>query len=128
MVTKRTGGDRSTGFRDLFNAYLLELGATVTRVPVTKTTSNIEGDETLTDGTSETITVYFMREAQEWFFEKPGRIEEGDAFMLIKSDQAMNPNDKIIYDSETFRVHRVIERFVSNDKNYKQVNLFLIDV
>ena len=128
MVTKRSGGDRSTGFRDLFEQYLLELGADVVRTPVTKTTSNVDGDETLTEGTSETITCYFARDSQEWNFDKPGQVEKGDAFMLIKQDQSMNKDDKIVYEDETFRVDKVINRYVSNELNYKQVNLFLVDV
>ena len=127
MVTKRSGGDRSTGFRDLFNAYLSELGATVTRTIVTKTTSNIDGDETLTESTNESVVVYFMREGQEWEFGKEGQLEKGDAFMLIKSDQAMTKEDKITYEGEEFRVDRIINRYVANELNYKQVNLFLID-
>lgn len=126
MVTKRSGGDRATGFRDLFESYLLELGATVTRTPVVKTTSNIEGDETLTDGTPETIVVHFERHNQSWNFDKPGKIEGGDAFMLIKESQTMNVDDKITYEGESFRVHDVIDRYVSNEKNYKEVNLFLL--
>lgn len=127
MVTERTGGDRASGFRDLFDQYLVELGATVTRTTVVKSVSNIEGDESFTDDpVSTSVVCYFMREGQEWFFEKPGQIETGDAFMLIKDTQDMNKDDKITYQGETFRVDRIIDRYVSNTKNYKQVNLFLL--
>ena len=104
MVTKRSGGDRSTGFKDLFESYLGELGASVTRTPVSKTEDNITGDETLTDGTTETIIVSFKRIFQKWNFDKDGRLEGGDARMFCKAGQTINPNDKISFEGENFRV------------------------
>ena len=110
-------------FTNVINKY----GDAVIRTPVTKTISNIEGDETLTDGTPETITVYIVRKATKWTFDTIGQIEGGDAQMLTKSTQTINKNDKITWNGNTYRVQDVLNRDnPGGNVCYKTCNLFLI--
>lgn len=102
-------------------------GLELTRTPVTKTLSNVEGDEILTDGTPESIDVYFTKKTTDWVFDKEGEVEGGDAFMLTKYNQTINKNDKITYEGNTYRVQMVIDRVVNGEIVGKDCNLFLID-
>jgi hypothetical protein len=102
-------------------------GHNVLRTPVTKTESNITGDETLTDGTPEVITVYFSRKNAPWTFDKAGLIQGGDAQMLTQDSQTINKNDKIAYDGITYRVQDVLARDqIGGIVAYKTCNLFKI--
>jgi hypothetical protein len=102
-------------------------GVQVTRTPVTKTVSNSYGDETLTDGTDENIDVYFTKKTTDWWFDKEGEVEGGDAFMMTKYNQTINKNDKITYEGNTYRVKMVIDRVVNGEIVGKDCNLFLIE-
>ncbi len=112
---------------DIFINSITKYGDSVVRTPVTQTISNIEGDETLTDGTNETITVYISRKAKPWTFDKAGMIEGGDAVMLTLPTQTINRQDKITWNGNTYRVLTVINRDqLGGNVAYKACNLFLI--
>ena len=108
----------------VFTKYLEALAKSVVRTPVTKTTSNVTGDETLTDGTDETISVTFFRRETNWAMENPGLIEGADAIMLFVSTQTMNKDDKITYDSETYRVDKVVQRRLGATSIHKTAQLW----
>ena len=105
---------------------LNDIGVTVSRTPVFKSESNIDGDESFTDSTPEDITVYFHRRFQKWSFDKEGELEGGDALRMIKHDQDMEKNDKITYQDRTYRVSSVIKRYAGDTLMYRACNLFLI--
>jgi hypothetical protein len=103
-------------------------GTTVTRTPVTKTISGDYGSETLTDGTPASIDCYFSQKFPKPFFiSEEGEVESGDAFILVKSTQALNKNDKITYDSRVYRVKDTYRVVVNGTLCGIQGNLFLID-
>lgn len=109
-------------------------GRQVTHTPVVQTVSNISGQETLTDGTTKTIKVHFLRTAQSWDFEKAGFLEKGDAVMLSKHADGVKKDDKITADSQVFRVreaYNVPGVFDSTGSStsfvYTSCNLFLIE-
>jgi len=99
-------------------------GKTVSRTPVTKTTSNIGGDETLTDGSAANITGAFFRKTDSWAQDKEGLFQGADAVLLVKSDVTVNKDDKLTYDSEDYRVDSVITRRLGTTVFYKMARCF----
>ena len=109
-------------------------GRQVLHTPIVRTVSNISGQETLTDGTSVTIKVHFMRTSQRWDFEKAGFLEKGDAVMLTKYAAGVVKNDKITVGENDYRVREAFNvpgTFSSTSDatsfTYTSCNLFLID-
>ena len=105
-------------------------GETATRTPVTKTISNTYGDETLTEGTAETIDCYVsldFKKTNRYFVSKEGEVEAGDAFILVKSTQTLNKNDIIEHNDRKYRVADIYEIIVNGTLCGKQGNLFLIE-
>jgi len=100
------------------------IGTTVVRTPVTKTTSNSYGDETLTEGTAESINVYFTVYSDDWIYDKEGNIRGGNAYIMCKSTQTINLDDKITYQSIDYRVKNVIKRYVGGVCVFQDANLF----
>ncbi len=113
---------------NFINKAITGYGVNVTRTPVTKTTSNTYGDETLTDGTTETIKVFIVKKNTKWFLENAGEFEQADALMLVKYDQSITKNDKITYLSRIYRVDNVLERTAGEGQAvYKVCPLYLIE-
>jgi hypothetical protein len=105
----------------------LKYGDTVTHTPVTKTLSNVTGDETLTDGTGVNINAYIVRKNAPWFLDKAGLIQGGDALMLVSSAITITKDDKITWNSNTYRVQDVLLRNqIGGNCAYTLCNLFLI--
>jgi len=109
-------------------------GRTISHIPVVQTTSNITGQETLTDGTAVTIKAYFMRTGQSFDFQKAGFLEKGDAVVLAKIVDNVVKDDKITADSRTYRVKEaynipgVFDSTGSDtEMTYTSCNLFLIE-
>jgi len=107
-------------------------GSVVSHTPVTKTTSNKSGKETLSDGTAANIKCYFMRTGQNWDYVKAGFIERGAAVILAKYADSVAMNDKITFKGVVYRVR---ERFdvpgvfdstgANTTYTYTACNLFL---
>ena len=120
-----------TDFDNMLDNYA---GRQITHTPIVKTTSNISGQETLTDGTSVTIKAYFMRTNQLWDFEKMGFLEKGNAVMLAKYASSVVKNSKITVDGNDYRVKEAFNVPGVYDSTgsgtsfvYTACNLFLID-
>lgn len=107
-----------------FETMIDNFSKTVSRTPVTKTTSNIAGDETLTDGTPADISAAFFRKEDEWLQDKEGLIQNADAIIIVKTSQTINKNDKITYDSETYRIQKVVTRRIGTTAVYIVGQLF----
>ncbi len=104
------------------------VGVNVTRTPVTKTTSNTYGDETLTDDKGATIKVFIVKKNTKWFLEHAGEFEQADALMLTKYNQTIAKNDKITYLTRIYRVQDVLERTAGEGQVvYKVCPLYLIE-
>ena len=83
-------------------------GQLIKRIPITKTTSNTSGEETLTEGTPEMIKAYFMLTGQNWDYQKAGFIEKGDAVLLAKYEDGVKKNDLIVQEtSGTCRIKEI---------------------
>jgi len=101
-------------------------GKTISRTPVTKTTSNITGDETLTDGTPANITGAFYRAEDAWSQDKEALFQGADAVILIKNAVTLNKNDKLSFDSEDYRVNSMVTRRLGTTVFYKVGRCFKI--
>ena len=101
-------------------------GKTISRTPITKTESNISGDETLTEGTVVSITGAFFRKEDAWAQDKEGLFQGADGILMIKDGITVNKDDKITYDSEDYRVQKVITRLLGTTVFYKTARCFLI--
>ena len=108
-------------------------GQQISHTPVTRSTSNISGKETLSDGSASNIKAYFVRVGQNYDFVKAGFVERGDAVMLAKVADSVSKDDKITYQGSTYRVKEafdvqgIFDSTGSNDAYvYTACNLFLI--
>jgi len=109
-------------------------GRQIIHTPIVKTTSNISGQETLTDGTAVTIKAHFMRTNQNWDFQKAGFLEKGNAVVLSKYADGVVKDDKITAEGNVYRVREsfnVAGVFSSTSDattfTYTANNLFLIE-
>ena len=84
-----------TDFNNILDNYS---GRQIMHIPVTRTTSNISGEEILSDGNLVLIKAHFIRTGQNWDFEKAGFLEKGDAVALTKFADSVTNNDKIYSD------------------------------
>lgn len=93
----------------------------------TKVTDNITGDETLSYASPVTINVYIARKNRPWFLDKAGLIEGGDAIMLVPYGTTVSKNDTVLWNSNNYRVHTIIDRdMLGGSTAYKSCSLFLI--
>lgn len=79
-------------------------------IPVTKTTSGVSGNETLTEGTTSSITGAFFRQEDNYVRDKPGLIQDADAILMVKKDVTVNKNDIIGYEGEEYRIEKIVPR------------------
>lgn len=109
-------------------------GRQVSHIPIVKTTSNISGKETLTEGTAVTIKCHFTRTVQNWDYAKAGFFEGGDAVMLSKYADGVVKDDIINVEGNKFRVkeaYNVVGVYDSTGSTtsfvYTSCNLFLTE-
>ena len=98
----------------------------VTRTPVTKTTSNINGTETLTESTTASISGAFFRKEDSWSQDKEALFQGADAILMVKEGVTLNKDDKLNYDSEDYRVNKTIDRRLGTTYFYKMGRCFKI--
>lgn len=79
-------------------------GRTLSHTPVTQTTSNITGEETLADGTPINIKCYVMKTGQTFNYKEWGLMEQGDMVGLFKVADSVQINSKVTVNGEVFRV------------------------
>ena len=111
---------------EAFQNMITAFAKTLSRTPVTKTTSNASGDETLTDGTPANISAPFFRKEDDWMMDKPGLIQNADAIVLILPSLTINKDDKLTYDSETYRVQKIVTRRLGTVEFYEVGQCFKI--
>lgn len=109
-------------------------GRQISHTSVTQSTSNITGQQTLTEGTAVTLKAYFMRTNQNWDYEKMGFLEKGHAIVLAKYADGVDKNDKITVDGHSYRVQESFDVPGTYDSTgsgttmvYSACNLFLIE-
>lgn len=100
---------------------------TLIRTPVTKTTSNIDGDETLTEGTPVSFKGALYRKTDGVVPDKIGIFNDADAVLLVKVSVTINHYDKITYDNQDYRIIKPpITRTLGGTTIYKRVDLALL--
>lgn len=100
---------------------------TLARTPVTKTINNTTGDETLTDSSNSNIVAVFYKRDQLRDLDKWGQlIQNADAVVLVKPSVTLNVDDKLTYDSETFRVDASVKRFIGGVHFYTAYQCFRV--
>jgi hypothetical protein len=109
---------------DPFYEMLENFAKTISRTPVTKTESNVSGDETLTEGTPANISGCFYRREDVYDPEKYGLLQNADAILLVKDTVTIVKDDKITYDSEDYRIDKVVTRRLGTIKFYKVAQCF----
>jgi hypothetical protein len=112
-----------TAYEDMIDSF----GKTLVKTPVTKTTSNTSGDETLTDGTNVNITGTFYKAEDYYSRDKEALFNGADAVVMVKSAVTINRDDKITYNSEVFRVNEVEQRYLGTIEFYKVVRCYKVD-
>lgn len=111
---------------DFINGPLADLGVSVTYTPVTTTQHNITGQDEFSDGSTSTITVVFENANQKYSLDKAGLTQGADARMFCKDTQTIRRNDKITYNSHTYRVENVSKRYFKDQAMFQTVLLYLI--
>ena len=112
---------------DFTNFPLADLGRTVKHIPITKQINNITGEETLTEGTQTDITAIVMRINKKWTFDKEGKIEGGDAYIMTAPDVSISEQDRIIADGIKYTIKNLITIYVRDTPFFKYGNLFIVD-
>ena len=111
---------------DFIASALKDLAVTVTRTPVTTTISNISGQKTYTDGTTEDISVVWNNPSTNYSLAEEGETKIADGIMFVQSTQTINKRDKILFNGNTYRVDTVSDRLMDSNTGFKRVTLFLI--
>ena len=115
-----------SGGKVAYETMIDNFSKTISRTPITKTTSNVSGNETLTEGSASNITGAFFRREDEWAQERPGLIQNADAVLMVKDDVTVNKNDKLTYDGEDYRVDKVVTRRLNGTVFYILAQCFKI--
>ena len=110
----------------VFTKYMEALPKSLSKITVTKTTDNLYGDETLTDGATTTISGTFFRKEDVYVQDKPGLLQNADAILMVKTSVTLNKNDKITYEGETYRIDKVVTRRLGTTAIHKTAQLFRV--
>jgi hypothetical protein len=98
----------------------------LTYTPVTKTTDNITGDETLTSGTPSTISAAFFKRDQIYNQEYVGLIKDADAIMVMLPTVNVTKNSFITYGGEKYQIRDdLFERKLGTVHFYNVARLYL---
>ena len=114
-----------SGAQTAFETMIDAFAKTLTRTPVTKTISNVTGNESLTEGTPVSISGPFFRQEDDWSQDRAGLFQGADAILLLKNDVVLNKDDKITYDGQDYRVEKVVDRGYGETEIHQTFRLFL---
>lgn len=109
-----------------FQEMITNFSKTISRTPVTVTNSNLSGSETFSDGTPANISGAFFRKEDEYFHKNFGELQNADAVLMVLPSVTINKNDKLTYDSEDYRVEKVVTRRIETVSFYKIAQCFKI--
>lgn len=116
-------------FNQILDSYA---GRTLSHIPVTQSTSNITGEEVLTDGTPVNIKCYMIKTGQNFNYQEMGFMEQGDMVGLFKISDSVAKDSKITINGEVFRVKEafdvpgVFDSTTTATYVYTAANLFLV--
>jgi hypothetical protein len=111
---------------DFINNPLTDFGVTVSWEQATKTTDNITGDETITYAPAVDKTVVFLRRSVIYELAKEGLVERGDAYIMAKTSDNFQKEDRITYDGVTYKIASVIRRKADGEDIFDFCTLFKI--
>lgn len=114
---------------------IADLGRTVAHSVATKTTNPITGDESVSFGSPSNITAVFLKKSinQDWGpwgilkhteFSKTG-MDLCDAYLYSATSANVARDDKIVVDSETYIVHKVVRRKFNDNSLFDFCNLVI---
>jgi len=94
----------SIGFNaNVYQTMIVNFSKSLTYTPITKTTDNITGDETLTKGTPTTISGAFFKKDQNYNQAFEGLFKDADAILLLLPEVEINKNSLLTYDGEEYQ-------------------------
>jgi hypothetical protein len=88
---------------NVYQTMIKNFSKSLTYTPVTKTTDNITGDETITDGTPATISGAFFKRDQTYSQTFEGLFKDAPAILLVLPDVELVKNGYIEYDGEKYQ-------------------------
>ncbi len=124
VVNYFVGADTGLG-SDFENGPLADFGVLVTRTPVTVTT-DYHGQKVYTDEATNNISGVFNPYTKEYKLDKGGLTKVYDATLFIGPNTTLTKDDKITYDSMTYRVDKVSPRDFNGTPSFQMAGLFFI--
>ena len=107
-----------------------KLKRSVSHIPIVKITNPMNGEETLTEGSTATVSVVFFKKETGFNQDFEGMFERGDGFLVYSSTIAISRDDKITVDTNNYRVHDVLDYYggdANSTKIFSYANLFKLD-
>lgn len=98
---------------------LADMGRTVSRTPITKTTHNVTGRETLTKGSPADITAVAIKWDTSFTQQETALMEGADAYIMVAPAVTLNEYDYITFDSDTYEVFKLTTIYVAGTAMYK---------
>jgi hypothetical protein len=95
---------------DFLNGPLADFGQTVSYYEVTKTTSNITGDRTLTYAAAVNKTVVVLRRSTIERYDPEGELQNADAYCMVQISEGFKKDDKLSWGGNTYRIAVTVDR------------------
>lgn len=111
---------------DFENGPLVDLGVTVSHIPVTEAQNNVTGDRDFTDGTAISIQAVFTNPSIIYDLENRGEQENSEVIAAVKGDVSITKGDKLTWNSYIFRVESISPRYFGPNLIHKKLSLTLI--
>lgn len=103
---------------------IVNFSKTLSLTPITKTVSNLSGNETLTEGTSVEVSGALFRKEDTWSQDKAGLFQGADAILLTLPDDPIAKNTIITYNGENYRTQKTVMRKIAETDVYYATQLW----
>ena len=111
-----------------FALMITNFSKTVSYTSVTKTTDNITGDETISEGTPADISGAFFKKDQSYNQEIEGLFKDADAILMLLPAVTVAKNGFITYDGEKYQIRDdLFKRKLGTVHFYNVARLYLYD-
>jgi len=95
-----------------FTQILTDMGRTVSYKVVTRTTSDMQGEETTTFAAASDQTVVFFLEENRYIWDKSGLLQCGDCYLICPTTLGAKRYDQFTISGQTFYIEKVTRRTV----------------
>jgi len=112
--------------QDFIDSAQTDHGVILVRTPVTVTTDNVTGAIELTEGSTNNITAVFMNPLITFEVLEQGENKDSPVNMYVKGSETINKEDKIVWNTLTFRVESVSDRYFGTNKIIRKITMYLI--